>query len=63
MSLRDYLKKLDEGGRLLHVVGPISKSYEIAGVLKKAEPEAVLFEHVKESEFRVVGNLFGSKGL
>ncbi|MDR3572520.1 MAG: UbiD family decarboxylase [Anaerolineaceae bacterium] len=61
MSLRDYLKKLDEGGRLLHVAAPISKSYEIAGVLKKVEPEAVLFEQVEESDFRVVGNLFGSK--
>ncbi|HMD88876.1 MAG TPA: UbiD family decarboxylase [Anaerolineaceae bacterium] len=61
MSLRDYLKKLDETGRLLHVSAPISKNYEIAGVLKKVEPEAVLFEKVKDSDFRVVGNLFGSK--
>jgi 2,5-furandicarboxylate decarboxylase 1 len=61
MSLRDYLKKLDESGRLLHVSAPISKSYEIAGVLKKVEPQPVLFENLKESDFRVVGNLFGSK--
>jgi 2,5-furandicarboxylate decarboxylase 1 len=61
MSFRDYLKKLDESGRLLHVTTPISKTYEIAGVLKKAEPEPVIFEKVKESDFRVVGNLFGSK--
>jgi UbiD family decarboxylase len=61
MSLRDYLKKLDESGHLLHVTAPISKIYEIAGVLKRAEPDPVLFEKVKESNFRVVGNLFGSK--
>jgi UbiD family decarboxylase len=39
----------------------ISRNYEIAGVLKKLEPEPVLFQHVKESEFRVAGNLFCSK--
>ena len=61
MSLRDYLKKLDESGRLLHITAPISKTYEIAGLLKRAEPEPVLFENVKESNFKVIGNLFGSK--
>ena len=63
MSLRDYLDKLDDGGRLLHVSAPISKNYEVAAILKKVEPEAVLFENVKESDFRVVGNLFGSKAF
>ena len=61
MSLRNYLKQLDDSGHLLRVTTPISKTYEIAGFLKKAEPEPVIFEKVKESEFRVVGNLFGSK--
>jgi len=42
---------------------PISKTYEIAGLLKQTEPEPVLFEHVKESNFKVIGNLFGSKAL
>jgi len=62
MSLRDFLQRLDDQEKLLHVTEPISKRYEIAGVLKKLEPRPVLFENVRESEFRVVGNLFCGKG-
>ncbi len=61
MSLRDYLHRLDEERKLIHVTAPISKTYEIAGVLKKLEPQPVLFEHVKESAFPVAGNLFCDK--
>jgi 2,5-furandicarboxylate decarboxylase 1 len=35
--------------------------HEIAAVLKQLEPRPVLFENVKESEFRVIGNLFCNK--
>lgn len=61
MSLRTYLQKLEDQGRLVKVTAPISKTYEIAGVLKQLEPTPVLFENVRESGFRVVGNLFCSK--
>ncbi|MBN1218141.1 MAG: UbiD family decarboxylase [Anaerolineae bacterium] len=61
MSLRDYLKKLEDQGELVKVTTPISKTYQIAGVLKQLEPRSVLFETVKESEFRVIGNLFCTK--
>jgi UbiD family decarboxylase len=61
MTLRDYLRRLDEQKQLIHIRKPISKTYEIAGVLKKLEPRPVLFEHVKESAFPVVGNLFCDK--
>jgi len=62
VSLRSLLQRLDEQGRLVHVSEPISKTYEIAGVLKQLEPQPVLFENVRESNFRVAGNLFCSKG-
>jgi UbiD family decarboxylase len=61
MTLRDYLQKLEDNGKLGRVQTPISKTYEIAGVLKKMEPAPVLFENVRESPFRVVGNLFCNK--
>ncbi len=61
MTFRTYLADLEKRKRLLRVVPPISKMYEIAGVLKKLEPEPVLFENVAESKFRVVGNLLCSK--
>ena len=31
MSLRDYVRKLDNRGDLVKVTAPISKTYEIAG--------------------------------
>ena len=61
MSLRSYLKKLDGQNRLVRVTAPISKTYEVAGVLKKLEPGPVMFEHVQEASFRVAGNLFCNK--
>ncbi len=61
MTLRAYLKRLENEGRLRHVRKPVSRSYEIAGILKKLEPGPVVFDRVKESPFRVVGNLFCGK--
>lgn len=61
MSLRDYIRQLEERGDLIKVAAPISKTYEIAGVLKQLEPKPVLFECVQEAPFRVVGNLFCDK--
>ena len=61
MPLRHYLHKLDERGDLIKVSAPISKTYEIASVLKQLEPKPVLFECVKESPLRVMGNLFCDK--
>ena len=61
MSLREYLKKLDDRGDLRRVHQPISKTYEIAGVLKQIEAAPTLFEQVTGSSFRVAGNLFCSK--
>ena len=63
MPLRAYLQRLESQGRLAHIRKPISKTYEIAGVLKQMEPQPVLFEQVRESDFRVIGNLFGSKAV
>src|SRR5574338_1031739 len=61
MSLRDYLQRLQASGHLLRLREPISKTYEIAGLLKQVEPRPVLFEAVRESAFRVAGNLFCDK--
>lgn len=61
MTLRTYLHKLESENRLARVSVPISKMYEMAGVLKEIEPQTALFETVEESAFRVAGNLFCSK--
>ena len=61
MSLREYIQKLDDQKRLIRVTEPVSKTYEIAGVLKRMEPAPVLFERLRGSAFPVIGNLFCSK--
>ena len=61
MSFRSYLQRLENQGNLACIAQPISKAYELAGVLKRLEPRPVLFDQVGESSFRVVGNLFCSK--
>ena len=61
MSLRKTIDRLKERGSLIQVTEPVSKTLEIAGVLKGLEPTPVLFENVNESRFGVAGNLFCSK--
>jgi 2,5-furandicarboxylate decarboxylase 1 len=61
MSLREYIQQLENQNKLIRVSEPISKTFEIAGVLKQIEPAPALFERVRESAFPVIGNLFCSK--
>jgi UbiD family decarboxylase len=61
MSFQSYIRTLDGRGELIRVAAPISKTFEIAGVLKRLEPQPALFECVTDSTFRVIGNLFCSK--
>ncbi|MFW9843365.1 MAG: UbiD family decarboxylase [Candidatus Thorarchaeota archaeon] len=61
MILEQYIKKLQQDGKITTISKSISKNLEIAGVLKSLEPQSALFENVKESEFRVAGNLFCNK--
>ncbi|MFX1605582.1 MAG: UbiD family decarboxylase [Promethearchaeota archaeon] len=61
MILEEYIKELQKEGKITTVKKEISRNLEIAGVLKTLEPEPVFFECVKESEFRVAGNLFCTK--
>ena len=61
MSFRSYIQRLENQGKLVRVAQPVSKVYEIAGVLKRLEPGAVMFDQVLGTNFRVAGNLFCSK--
>jgi UbiD family decarboxylase len=63
MGLRDYLDGLDEKGLLKRVDVEVSKKLEISGILKEMEPTPLMFNNVKESNFRVVGNLFCTKNV
>jgi 2,5-furandicarboxylate decarboxylase 1 len=61
MTLRDYINRLEARGGVSRVSRQISKTYQLAGVLKELEPKPVLFDKVTESTFRVAGNLFCTK--
>jgi 2,5-furandicarboxylate decarboxylase 1 len=61
MSFRSYIERLAGREDLITINEPVSTRFEIAAVLKKMEPQPVLFEHTRETEFRVIGNLFPNK--
>jgi UbiD family decarboxylase len=61
MTFRKYLNDLDAQHKLKHIHAPVSKTYEVAGLLKKLEPVPLLFDAIRESSFRLAGNLFCSK--
>lgn len=61
MTFRFYLQQLQNDGSLRCIRQPVSKTYEIPGVLKHLEPQPVLFEQVRETPYRVAGNLFCGK--
>ncbi|MFX1392232.1 MAG: UbiD family decarboxylase [Promethearchaeota archaeon] len=58
MGFREYLNKIDADGILRKLDVEVSKKLEISGILKEIEPTPVIFNNVKESEFKMVGNLF-----
>lgn len=61
-DLRGYLDRLARAGELAVVKKKVSTKYEIAAVTAKLDgSKAVMFENIKESKFRVVSNLVGTK--
>ncbi|MFX0058971.1 MAG: UbiD family decarboxylase [Candidatus Hodarchaeota archaeon] len=63
MGFREYLKKIDELGLLRKVDVEVSKKLEISGILKEMEPTQVIFNNIKESRYRVAGNIFCTKDV
>jgi len=61
MGFREYVNEIDEKGLLRKVDVEVSKKLEISGILKEMEPTPIMFNNVKESDFRVVGNVFCTK--
>ena len=61
MSLRSYVDNLMARQALTRITVPVSAQCEAAGLLKRLEPKAVMFEQVTGFDFRLAGNLFCSK--
>jgi len=58
MSFREYLKKLPD----LQVIKlPVSKRLEASAIINELNDKPVLFEKIKESEFKVAANVFPTK--
>ena len=61
-DLRNYISQINKIKELAIVKKKISTKYEIAAVTAKMDgSKAILFENVKDSKFRVVSNLVGTK--
>lgn len=61
-DLRNYISLLKKNGELKTVRKKISTKYEIAAITAKVDgSNAVLFENIKESKFRLVSNLVGTR--
>ncbi|WP_299291856.1 UbiD family decarboxylase [Nitrosopumilus sp.] len=61
-DLRTYINQVKKIKELQTVKTKVSTKYEIAGITAKVDgSDAVLFENIKESKFRLVSNLVGTR--
>jgi 2,5-furandicarboxylate decarboxylase 1 len=61
MNLRDFLAKLDKKGELTKIKKETNPYLEIPKLLKENDGKTILFEKVKGSDYKVVGNVCGSR--
>ena len=61
-DLRSYISQIKKINELKTVKNTVSTKFEIAGVTAKVDgSHAVLFEKIKESDFRLIANLVGTR--
>ena len=61
-DLRNYISQIKKSKDLKIVKTKVSTKFEIAGITAKVDGSyAVLFENIKESKFRLVANLLGTR--
>ncbi len=58
MSFREFVENDED---MIKIDKPVSKKLTISGIIHEAGEKSVLLSKVKESEFRVAGNVFASK--
>ncbi len=62
MSLRNFIDLLKSNNELLEIDKQVSSKYEIAALTKQMDnKEALLFNNIKESRFRVITNACGAR--
>ena len=61
-DLRNYISQIKKSKDLKTIKTKVSTKFEIAGITAKVDGSyAVLFENIKESNFRLVANLVGTR--
>ena len=61
-DLRSYISQIKKIKELKTVKSPVSTKFEIAGITAKVDSShAVMFEKIKESNFRLISNLVGTR--
>lgn len=61
-DLRSYIDLIKKSGELRTIKKKVSTKYEIAAITAKVDgSHAVLFDNIKESKFRLVSNLVGTR--
>jgi len=61
-DFRSFLSLLEEKGELVHVIKPVSSKFELAAVVSKLEgKQALLFENIDKSQFKVASNVIGTR--
>jgi len=63
LSLRDFLKQMDEEKNVLHVKDEVSTRFEASQVMKSFDYEGpiILFEKLKDFDVKVVANVCGTR--
>lgn len=61
MSLRNFIKELDELGKLHKIKEEVSTKFQAAQIIKKFDGEALLFEKVKNFSNKIVAGVCSSR--
>ncbi len=63
MGFRDFIKQLEQEGKLTRIQKEVSTDLELAGIIEAMGEKPCYFENVKESSLPVVAGLVSSKAL
>ncbi|UCD03285.1 MAG: UbiD family decarboxylase [Candidatus Aenigmatarchaeota archaeon] len=61
MSFREFVESAAKSGNLVRISKQVSKKLEVSAILVELGDKSVLFEKVKDNDFRIAGNLCISK--
>ncbi|MBU7012247.1 MAG: UbiD family decarboxylase [Theionarchaea archaeon] len=63
MNLREFLKYLDQEGKLIRIKKEVSHQYEVANIMNALGEQPTLFEHVTGFDFPVFGGITSDRDI